>query len=45
MSVLEVFALLGPIAAFIYGYSYGIAVGKTDGRAEMYKEIKQNVRA
>lgn len=41
----EVFILIAPIASFVWGYSHGIEIGKVDGRAEMYKEIKQNVRA
>ena len=45
MKLIEVWALIAPILTFIYGYSHGIEIGKTDGRAEMYKEIKQNVRA
>ena len=40
MNIVEVVALLGPIFAFIYGYSFGHDVGVTDGRGDMYKELK-----
>lgn len=36
--------IAAPMALFYWGYSFGHAVGYTDGRADMYKETK-NVRA